>query len=129
MEIEKTFKEDIQILKDFDEELKINSDLWCFYFLDGFSTEKHLGDDNWENYGFNILFFKDTFIIQVHIIYNDQCEYVKTYYHTENSLSFLFFDEPEIFSEFFNYLDKIKEKQEIKDKMEKIKLSQKLNNF
>mgnify|MGYP000200427665 FL=1 len=127
MEINKKFKEDIQIVKEFDQ--VINSENWDFYRLEGNSIEDYRDDGDFFVYMFEVFFFKNTFIIQMVIVENDNCEDVKIYFHTENSLSFLFFDEPEVFSDFFNYLDKIKEKQEIKDKIEKIKISQKLNNF
>lgn len=127
MEINKTFKEDIQIVKEFDQ--VINSENWDFYRLEGNSIEDYRDDGDFFVYMFEVFFFKNTFIIQMVIVENDNCEDVKIYCHTENSLSFLFFDEPEVFSDFFNYLDKIKEKTEIKEKIEKIKLSQKLNSF
>jgi len=127
MEVWRSFKEDIKILKDFDE--NFDAEMWEFHWLESFSKERDLDNGDFENYGFNILFYKNTFIIQIDYSINDNYKNVKIYYHTENSLNDLFFDEPDVYADFFNYLDNLKEKPEIINKIEKIKLSQKLNNF
>lgn len=128
MEVWMDLKEDIKTLKDFDENVTTN-DMWDLHWLESFSTEKDFESGDFENYGFNIFFYNDTFIIQIDYSINDNYKNVKIYYHTENSLSAIFFEEPDVYADFFNYLDKLKEKTEIKEKIKKIKLSQKLKNF
>lgn len=122
-------KKETQKVKKFNNLLSIDN--WDVYNIDTFTTEKELEKDYIEYYEFNIFFFENTFIIQINTYLNDNLNFenIKTYYHTENSLNLLFFDEPDVYSNFFNYLDKLKEKPETKNKIEKIKLSQKLKNF
>ena len=117
---------DIEIIKDFDylhEKIETNK-----YLID--KTEIDEQDDDGNNI-FNYLsiyYFKDIFIITIERS-KDYDDNTFVYYHTLKSIKYLSWTEESLCYQIEEHIEKITEKQEIKDKIEKIKLSQKLKNF
>ena len=118
---------DIEIIKDFDylhEKIETNK-----YLID--KTEIDTNDDYANNIinSLSIYYFKDIFIITIErsINYLDSNTFV--YYHTLRSIKYLSWTEESLCYQIEEYIEKITEQPEIKDKIEKIKLSQKLKNF
>lgn len=123
--IDHDFQEDLEIIKTFND---FNMFKQQKYLID--KTEIDEQDDHGNdifNY-LNIYYFQDIFIITIerHKNYNDDAF---IYYHTLRSIKYLSWTEESLCYQIEEHIEKITEKQEIKDKIEKIKLSQKLKNF
>lgn len=122
--MDKRLKEDIQLVKEFDKELKNDADLWAFYHIGQttFSVERNTLEPIYDEYISNIFYYKNTIIIHIYEIKEDGRKKVKTFYHTKNSLEYSFFDFPELFSAISNYLDEIIKKPETISKITKLKI-------
>lgn len=135
MKYEKHFDMLDAIDEDLQEDIKIINEL---NELEYFKKEKYKIDkteideqDDYSNDIFNyinIFYFKDIFIITIerHKNYNDDAF---VYYHTLKSIKYLSWKEESLCYQIEEYIEKITEQPEIKNKIEKIKLSQKLKNF
>ena len=123
--IDEDLQEDIETIKELD-------DLGHFkqekYRIDKTEIDEQDDEGNDVFNFLNIYYFKNIFIISIerHKNYNDDAF---IYYHTLRSIKYLSWKEESLCYQIEEHIEKITEQPEIKDKIEKIKLSQKLNNF